>query len=112
MARYRQRGPDRRICDARTGQQRFMLEHDHFVRAVAFGHDSRLLATASTPACVWDVHTGRELHRLWTEPELHDDLVSGVAFNPDDRWLAVAGPGRTVRLWDPRTGRAVGEDHT
>lgn len=93
-----------RVCDARTGQQRFMLEHDHFVRGVTFSHDSRLLATASTPVYIWDVHTGAELHRLWTEPELHDDLVSGVAFSPDGRWLAAAGPGGTARLWDPRTG--------
>jgi len=93
-----------RICDARTGQQRFLLEHEHFVRGVAFSPNSRLLATASTPIYVWNVLTGEELHRLWTERELHDDLVSGVAFSPDDRWLAAAGPGATVRLWDPRTG--------
>jgi hypothetical protein len=93
-----------RICDARTGQQRFMLEHEHHVWAVAFSHNSRLLATASTPVYIWDVRTGEELHRLWTEPESVSNLVRGVAFSRDDRWLAAAGRDMTVRVWDPRTG--------
>jgi WD40 repeat protein len=92
------------ICDARTGQQRFMLEHEYAVLAVAFSHDSRLLATAGTPVYVWDVRTGKELHRLWTEPESLNNLVTGVAFSSDDRWLAGAGGDMTVRVWDPHTG--------
>ena len=58
-----------------------MLEHEYSVLAVAFSHDSGLLATASTPVYIWDVRTGKELHRLWTEPESLNNLVTGVAFS-------------------------------
>src|SRR5262249_12571196 len=54
---------------------------------------------------LWDVDTGKELHRL----QGHRDLVYAVAFSPDSKLLASGGGDRdrTVRLWDTSTGKEV-----
>ncbi len=42
----------------------------------------------------------------------HDGTVWSVAFRPDGGLLASAGADRTIRLWEPATGRSAGEPLT
>ncbi|MBM2620920.1 hypothetical protein JIG36_36015 [Actinoplanes sp. LDG1-06] len=37
----------------------------------------------------------------------HDDAVRALAIAPDGSWLASAGDDRTIRIWDPHTGRQL-----
>jgi WD40 repeat protein len=53
---------------------------------------------------VWDVARGSPVRHLKTpEPG-----ITSMAWSPDGSTLATAHLNRTVRLWDPRTGEALG----
>jgi WD40 repeat protein len=89
-----------------TEVQRFEGEQGHFY---AISPDDRLLAAAGTatgPGWVqlWDVTTGKKLHRL----NGHTGNVQAVAFSPDGKWLVSGsgGPGNTVWIWEVETGKA------
>lgn len=85
---------------------RTLRGHTKPVTDIAFSPDRKWLASASEDATlrVWEVATGKELHRV---TEAHAFSVQGVAFSPDGKLLASAGWDATVRLWDPGTGHKL-----
>ncbi|MHB1556720.1 MAG: WD40 repeat domain-containing serine/threonine protein kinase [Isosphaeraceae bacterium] len=98
----------RRLCRL---DQRALPGHLAPVRGVAISPDGQRLASASGTfgqpgeVKIWDMATGRELHRLGGLR----DLASCVAFSPDGRCLAAANggvhtPGEIV-VWDAVEGR-------
>ncbi len=77
---------------------------------VAFSPDGRLLAAAGGPSGtgvvrVWDART----HELLDRFGAHTDTVESVAFSADGSTLASGGADRSVRLWDLRTHKALGQ---
>ena len=108
-----------KLWDAKAGRElRTLQGHRGQVNAVAFSPDGKTLASGSGSAPLpglaagitdeasvrlWDVATGRELHRLASGA-----MYSGsIAFSPDGKLLAV-GQGRdAIKLWDVTTGREV-----
>jgi WD40 repeat protein len=92
---------------------------------VAYSPDGHHLASAGTDRAVrvWDLESGQEPIRLVD----HREGFSSLAYRPDGQMLATGGgkppeviqvpdgkwmspedEGRTLRLWDPATGRQVG----
>lgn len=92
-----------RIWDAYTGEQKIILRHDYPVCTVTFSPDGRLLATAGTPARIWDSQTGTELLNLSPEPG-SSRFCADIAFSSDSRFLAAAYMDHTARIWDTHTG--------
>jgi WD40 repeat protein len=108
---------DKTVClwNVATRQKLRQLKHDGDVYGVAFSSDGTLLATACTAAAhLWDMKTGKELHR-WTGGKKGG--IYAVAFSHDGKTVAYAGGQRVflpddgdndVRLVDPTTGKEKG----
>jgi WD40 repeat protein len=72
--------------------------HSRSVCRVAFSHNSRLVASASSDNIVrlWDSVTGITLRTL----KGHLNVVSRTAFSPEGRLLTSTSDDSTVRLWN------------
>jgi WD40 repeat protein/serine/threonine protein kinase len=104
------------VWDAETGDLlRSRPGHGLTISAAKFSADGRHLATAGYDRLVkfWEVAqllnsaTGYE-PRAWRG---HDCIVLGLAFSSDNqhgqRLATIGGEDKTVKLWDPLTGREI-----
>jgi WD40 repeat protein len=102
-----------RVWDVATGQAKTFARLRTSVIRVAFSPDGRLLAAAvwekddTGSARIWRVRDGSPIG----SPLTFKDPVFSVVFPPTGGLLAVAA-GKSVRLWDPATGKAVGAAFT
>ncbi|WP_199245263.1 caspase family protein [[Phormidium] sp. ETS-05] len=80
------------------------LNHDEFVRSVAFSPNEKYIATASLDktARVWDIRSGRELGRI-----NHEYPVGIVTFSPDGQHIATATSDFTARVWELSSRKEV-----
>lgn len=75
--------------------------HSSIVHCAILSPDGRRLVSGSRDRTirVWDVETGRELHKL----EDHRGAVTCLAFSRNGRWLVSGSEDRTIRVWDMNT---------
>lgn len=121
------------LAETATGELLRALRHPgRNIRATAFSPDATLFVTvgdaplrtglfgAAPPtstaaaACLWDVNTGKTIHRLERDPdsigftEHRRREIHHVAFSPDGQTLATAEADGTVVMYDVGTGDARG----
>ncbi len=83
-----------------------VIRHDKPIRSVALTSDAARMAAYDRDNFVtlWDVATGREIQSYLMRDEQARPTLNGlVAFNPNGKILAIAGPGQTCCLVDGET---------
>lgn len=102
-------GDDHRalVWDAKTGKEVSAFEHGARVTLVALDPQARQVFSADNRggAFVWDPKSGRQVARLGLKPRQY--IVSAARFSADGRRLLTGAPGRSVTLWDARTGSSL-----
>jgi WD40 repeat protein len=98
------------VWDVRSGQavrEARALQNQELVIAAAFSMDGTRVITASGSAAqVWDVRTSQSAPVPQTLQ--HRERVNASAFSPDGTRVVTASDDWTARVWDPRTGAAIG----
>jgi WD40 repeat protein len=77
--------------------------HRDIIKDVDWSADGKLLATAASDGVIiWEVPSGRIVHRL---VQTHPVQVNSVAFDPEGTSLASADDNGTVAIWDVTSGQ-------
>lgn len=87
-----------RLWEVDSGKELRTMKHEGGVRDVAVSPDGKRALSAGwgdKMVCLWDLTTGRELHRF----EGHQTRVLGVAISPDGRQGLSSDANHTIRLW-------------
>lgn len=84
------------LVDAETGRTlKSFKETSRPFGAATFSPDGQMLITSGTIASIWDIKTNSLLASLPIGPETYF-----LAFEPNKKWLFVAGEGGTIQCWD------------
>jgi WD40 repeat protein len=104
-----------RLWDTTTGKERGQLAwpEDTNPAGLLFTADGKRLIVSYDPQwaegmarervglCVWELATGRELHRF-------RGPAGAIALSPDEKTLAAAGDYNTIHLWELASGKERG----
>jgi RNA polymerase sigma factor (sigma-70 family) len=105
------------LWDVATGKEVRQFQSEWGICSLAFSPDSKILAVGgmldigniskdieeTRPIHLWDVSSGREVHRL----PGHVDSVFSLAFSADGKRLLSAGSTAVMKVWDVATGKEV-----
>jgi WD40 repeat protein len=85
----------------------------HWVQALTFSSDGKLAAICQDETItIWNV-VSRNPAKSWTisrdEFIAGKNISPGLAFSPDNRWLAIGTPRGSVQLWDVEEGRILAD---
>lgn len=69
-------------------------------RWLAAGQSSKLYVSKISQLLLWEVASGRLVHRI----DAHNENINGLAFSPDSHKLASASSDGSVRLWGTKQG--------
>ena len=84
------------VWDVEAGHEVYSTRvADRRVSELKFSHDGKQLAIGVRTVLVWDVASGRELHR-WT----HDTPVNSLQFSRDDQRLVAGFYDGLVKMWE------------
>jgi WD40 repeat protein len=87
------------VWDVSTRRLKTTLRHpekEGNVVAVAFRPEGKVLATTAVGVTFWDVVSGKQLARMYSE----GDPIVTLAFTPDGKTLATGAASGKIRLWD------------
>lgn len=94
-----------RLLSAMTGRYSSAIFPEPAVtgHGANFGPKGQLLISTSykSGAVIWDIRSGRIVHRLWG----HTSDVNDAVFSIDGKMAATASVDKTVRIWDVATGQ-------
>lgn len=100
-----------KVFDASTGRPQWPLQGANRPGWAGFSHDSKrvcVLEMNGNEPGVWDLNTGKMLHRLKGNDRVqgHALAVCVINFSPVDDRIVTGGVGRVI-IWDSRTGEPL-----
>lgn len=99
-------GKDRTVLiwDLRTRKIKAELTgHQKAINSVRFSPDSTMLASGGEDIRLWSLPIGQALTTLYA----HRGRVRTLDFSANGRWLASAGFGGVIKLWDLKSGESL-----
>ena len=100
-----QENPIRELLVAQRQLEVPLMEFDHNVLSVAFSPDGKKIVTKGGDVIIWDVESGKELHRL-VVPALGHRSSCTVAFSPDGKKVAASYQNCAI-VWDAESGKEL-----
>ena len=97
------------LIDSATGAVTNRVTAGSMVTALAWSLDGGQLAIATgLPAKTGEIRIlGRDFKQAPLVIPAHTDLIYGLAFSPDGKWLASSGYDRLVKLLETATGKEI-----
>ena len=77
--------------------------HEKAISALKFSPDSRMLASGGEAIRIWNAPAGEPLGVLYA----HKGKVLSLDFSANGQWLASAGVGGVIKLWDFKADNSV-----